>query len=74
MQIQANCPDIFVLDKKRREIILIEVGITSQDQLVTVETKKMHRYDIFANKLWQEYECRTHINIIPYVITWDRVV
>ncbi|KAI5169828.1 hypothetical protein PAEPH01_1032 [Pancytospora epiphaga] len=45
MQIQANRPDIFVLDKKRREIILIEVGITSQDRLVTVETKKMHKYN-----------------------------
>ncbi|KAI5177758.1 hypothetical protein PAEPH01_2497 [Pancytospora epiphaga] len=31
IKIQANRPDIFVLDKKRREIILIEVGITSQD-------------------------------------------
>ncbi|KAI5168773.1 hypothetical protein PAEPH01_0406 [Pancytospora epiphaga] len=44
MQIQANRPDIFVLDKKRREIILIEVGITSQDRLVTVKTEKMHKY------------------------------
>ncbi|KAI5173343.1 hypothetical protein PAEPH01_1904 [Pancytospora epiphaga] len=31
IKIQANRPDIFMLDKKRREIILIEVGITSQD-------------------------------------------
>ncbi|KAI5173366.1 hypothetical protein PAEPH01_1920 [Pancytospora epiphaga] len=38
MQIQANRPDIFVLDKKRREITLIEVGITSQNWLVTVGT------------------------------------
>ncbi|KAI5169408.1 hypothetical protein PAEPH01_0683 [Pancytospora epiphaga] len=45
MQIQANYPDIFVLDKKRREIILIKVGITSQDRLVTVETEKMHKYN-----------------------------
>ncbi|KAI5169719.1 hypothetical protein PAEPH01_0940 [Pancytospora epiphaga] len=45
IKIQANRPDIFVLNKKRREIILIEVGITSQDQLVTVETKKVHKYN-----------------------------
>ncbi|KAI5169412.1 hypothetical protein PAEPH01_0687 [Pancytospora epiphaga] len=45
MQIQTNRPDIFVLDKKRREITLIEVGITSQDRLVTVETERMHKYN-----------------------------
>ncbi|KAI5168587.1 hypothetical protein PAEPH01_0253 [Pancytospora epiphaga] len=41
MQIQANRPDIFVLDK----MVLIEVGITSQDRLVTVETEKMHKFN-----------------------------
>ncbi|KAI5169959.1 hypothetical protein PAEPH01_1127 [Pancytospora epiphaga] len=51
---------------------LIEVGITSQDRLVTVETEKMHKYDVLANKLGQEYGCRTRI--IPYVMTWDGVV
>ncbi|KAI5170468.1 hypothetical protein PAEPH01_1454, partial [Pancytospora epiphaga] len=45
IKIQANRPDIFVLDKKRREITLIEVGITSQDRLVTVETEEMHGYN-----------------------------
>ncbi|KAI5181089.1 hypothetical protein PAEPH01_2786 [Pancytospora epiphaga] len=41
MQIQANRLDIFVLDK----MTLIEVGITSQDRLVTVETEKTHKYN-----------------------------
>ncbi|KAI5176648.1 hypothetical protein PAEPH01_2411 [Pancytospora epiphaga] len=67
MQIGANRPDIFVLDKKRREITLIEAGITSQERLVTVETEKMHKYDILANKLGQEYGCRTCV--ILYVMT-----
>ena len=72
IKIQANRPDIFVLDKKRREIILIEVGITSQDRLQTVETEKKRKYDVLANKLGSEYECKT--KIIPYVLTWDGVV
>ncbi|KAI5177933.1 hypothetical protein PAEPH01_2512 [Pancytospora epiphaga] len=45
MQIQANRPDIFVLDKKRREITLIEVRTTSQGRLVTVKTEKMHKFN-----------------------------
>ncbi|KAI4293355.1 hypothetical protein PAPHI01_2629, partial [Pancytospora philotis] len=42
--IQANRPDILVHDKKRKEIILIEVGITGQDRLHTVETEKARKY------------------------------
>ncbi|KAI5169432.1 hypothetical protein PAEPH01_0707 [Pancytospora epiphaga] len=51
---------------------LMDMGITSQDRLVTVETEKMHKYDVHANKLGQEYGCRTRI--ISYVMTWDGVV
>ena len=65
-------PDIMVHDKKRREIILIEVGITGQDRLQTVETEKKRKYDVLANKLGMEYGCPTRI--IPYVMTWDGIV
>ncbi|KAI5169550.1 hypothetical protein PAEPH01_0804 [Pancytospora epiphaga] len=34
--------------------------------------EKMHKYDVLANKLGQEYGCRTRN--IPYVMTWDGVV
>ncbi|KAF7684795.1 hypothetical protein TCON_0030 [Astathelohania contejeani] len=38
--IKNNRPDIFIYDKKENEIILVEVGITSQDNLEIVETEK----------------------------------
>ena len=41
--------DIFVYDKKLREIILIEVGITSQDNLQTVEAENKRKYELLAN-------------------------
>jgi hypothetical protein len=72
IKIEANRPDIFILDKKRREIILIEVGITSQDRLHTVETEKKRKYDVLANKLGSEFKCKT--KTIPYVMTWDETV
>ena len=72
IKIDANRPDIFLYDKKRREIVLIEIGITSQDRLQTVETEKKRKYDVLANKLGLEYKCRTRI--IPYVMTWDGIV
>ncbi|KAI4293372.1 hypothetical protein PAPHI01_2646 [Pancytospora philotis] len=72
IKIDANRSDILVHDEKRCEIILIEVGITSQDRLVTVETEKTRKYDVLANKLGAEHRCKT--KIIPYVMTWDGVV
>ena len=72
IKLAADRPDIFILDKRRREIVLIEVGITSQDRLQTVETEKTRKYDLLANKLGLEYKCKTRI--IPYVMTWDGVV
>ena len=68
----ANRPDIVVHDKKRKVITLIEIGITSQDQLQTVESEKKKKYDILANELGAMHNCKTRI--IPYVLKWDGIV
>lgn len=70
--IKHDRPDIFVYDKKMNTITLIEVGITSQDQLQEVETEKKRKYDILANEISLLYKAKTRI--IPYVMTWDGVV
>jgi len=72
IKIQNNKPDIFIHDKKRKEIILIEIGITNQDLLQTVENEKMRKYDLLANELGMLYKCKT--KIIPFVMTWDGIV
>ena len=72
VKVAHDRPDIFVLDKRRREAMLIEVGITSQDQLQTVETEKAHKYDLLAGEIGMMYKCT--VKIIPYVMTWDGVV
>ncbi|KAF7683200.1 hypothetical protein TCON_1589 [Astathelohania contejeani] len=65
--IKNNGPDIFIYDKKENEIILVEVGITSQDNLQIVETDKKRKYDFLANELGLLYKAKT--KIIPYVMT-----
>lgn len=37
VKVQHNQSDIYVYDKKRKETVFIEVGITSQNQLDIVE-------------------------------------
>ena len=71
-KISANRPDLIIHDKKKKEIIFIEVGITSQDQLTIVENEKRRKYDVLANEMGAMHNCRTRI--IPYVITWDGIV
>ncbi|TBU11212.1 hypothetical protein CWI38_1319p0010 [Hamiltosporidium tvaerminnensis] len=72
VKIRNNRPDIFILDKKKNKITLIEVGITSQDSLQIVETEKLRKYDLLDNEVGLIYKCS--VEIIPYVMTWDGIV
>ena len=72
IKIQHNRPDLFVYDKKRKEITLIEVGITNLDLLTQVENEKTRKYDLIANEVAQIYKCK--VKIIPYVMTWEGLV
>ena len=62
-----NRPDLFVHDKKRKEITLIEVCITNLDLLTQVENEKSRKYDLIANELSLTFKCK--VKIIPYVMT-----
>ena len=53
ISISANKPDIIVIDIKKKEITIIEIGITCQNQLKTVETEKRHKYDVLSNHMGQ---------------------
>jgi hypothetical protein len=72
IKVQDNRPDLFVPDKRNNEIIIIEVGITSQDQLQKVEAEKYRKYDLLAKEFGILYKCSTRV--IPYVMTWDGMV
>ena len=57
---------------ERRKSTTIEIGITSQDQLQTVETTKLHKYEHLAGEIARMY--KHEVEIIPYVLTWDGIV
>ncbi|EQB62010.1 hypothetical protein NAPIS_ORF00406 [Vairimorpha apis BRL 01] len=62
-----------MLDKKELfyEILIVEVGITSFDNLRAVETEKKHKYDLLANHCGAMNGYKTRI--IPYVMTWEGI-
>ena len=72
VKIKYNKPDIVVIDKKSKEILIVEIGVTSIDNLQQVESKKLRKYDVLVNELGLIHECKTRI--IPYVLTWDGIV
>mgnify|MGYP001611896985 CR=1 FL=1 len=65
-------PDIIVVDKKKQAITIIEIGITSQDLLSTVEVEKTHKHDLLAGEMQLLH--KMPVKIIPYVMSWDGVV
>ncbi|XP_029657451.1 uncharacterized protein LOC115231609 [Octopus sinensis] len=71
-KVENNKPDIFVLDKMRNTITLIEIGITSQKKLKQVEVEKLHKYDLLASELGLIHKAK--VTIVPLVLTWDGVV
>ncbi|MEG2848334.1 MAG: reverse transcriptase family protein [Bacilli bacterium] len=71
-RIENNKPDIFLYDKIKNKIILIEVGITNLDKIKTVESEKYRKYDVLANELKCIY--KAEVEIVPVVLTWEGVV
>ena len=55
----VNRSDIVIHDKKKKMITIIEVGVTSQDQLQIVESEKKRKYDILANEMGAMHKCTT---------------
>jgi len=68
IKIKYNKPDIFILNKNKKEIFIIKVGITSFDKLRTIEVENNHKYDLLANHTGSLYKYKTEV--IPYVMTW----
>ena len=72
IKIQHDRPDIFVMDKKKNEITLIEIGITNLDILTQVENEKTKKYDLIKNELALSYKYK--VKIVPFVMTWNGMV
>lgn len=61
ININASRSDILIYYKKRLVITFTEIGITTPDRLLTIETKNKLQYHMFANKIRSENKCKTRI-------------
>ncbi|XP_029655888.1 uncharacterized protein LOC115229719 [Octopus sinensis] len=67
LKIQYKKPDIFIYGKRENLIWLIEVGVTSIDNLKSVEVEKLHKYDILASELQLIHKAK--VKLVQIVIT-----
>jgi hypothetical protein len=67
--IKHNKPDILIIDKRMREILIVEIGVTNMYKLKEVEEFKKQKYERLARELQGVYGYKTEV--IPFVITWD---
>ena len=70
--ISANKPDMVIYDHKKQTIEIIEVGITSINNLISTDYEKYKKYDKLANALAIKYKYK--VKIISYAITWDKTI
>ncbi|KAG0435865.1 Retrovirus-related Pol polyprotein from type-1 retrotransposable element R2 [Dictyocoela muelleri] len=69
--VRNNKPDIVVFDNEKELIYLIDIGITSIENLKKYEIEKVQKYRLLAKEMEQLYSKK--VIIVPYVITWDGV-
>ena len=72
-KLDYNRPDIFVLDYRKKEIIIVEIGVTNSETLVKVEIEKARKYQRLAEELKIIHGAKTAI-IVPIVLSWDGIV
>ncbi|KAG0435826.1 Retrovirus-related Pol polyprotein from type-2 retrotransposable element R2DM, partial [Dictyocoela muelleri] len=66
-----NKPDIIIFDNQKNIIYIIEIGVTSIENLKKYEVEKLHKYRLLGKEMEQMYGKR--VIIAPYVLTWDGV-
>ncbi|KAK1933286.1 hypothetical protein X943_003014 [Babesia divergens] len=68
-------PDIILAEEKKNRITVVEVGVTSQENLEQVEVEKKHKYEALKKQMeHHKWNKNTEIRLIPYVMTCDGLV
>eukprot|EP01067_Filipodium_phascolosomae_P003849 Filipodium_phascolosomae@DN2681_c0_g1_i3.p1 len=72
IHIEANRPDILVLDHQNKLIMIIEIGVTNATRLQQVEEEKKQKYETLLNELKAIYGYSGEV--LSYVISWDGIL
>ena len=65
--IQARRPDIIVIDKKKKEALIIDVAVPADTRVVEKEIEKIEKYQDLKREIVRLWELRTAM-VVPVVI------
>lgn len=69
----ANKPDICMIDKKNKILLIIDATIVKDDQVNTAYHQKITKYNDLMCKLKRQYQSKTY-DIIPVVISSNGLI
>ena len=66
-KIEARRPDIVFIDKKKREVVMIDVAIPGNDRVKEKELEKVEKYQLLKDEIAKVWHMRNVI-VMPVVI------
>ena len=67
-KIETRRPDIVFIDKKEREVVVIDVAIPDDDRVKDKELEKVEKYNLLKDEIAKVWRMRKVIIVIPVVI------
>ena len=66
-RVEARRPDIVFVDKKEREVVIIDVAIPGDDRVKDKELEKVEKYQLLKDEIAKVWQMRKVI-VVPVVI------
>ena len=66
-RVEARRPDIVFVDKKQREVVIIDVAIPGDDRVKDKELEKVKKYQLLKDEIAKVWQMRKVI-VVPVVI------
>ena len=73
IKLQSNKPDLLLIDKAKNFALIIEIGISSPQDLVLRESEKYRKYELLGDEVKAIYKLRK-VEVISLVFSWDGLV
>ncbi|CAH3130806.1 unnamed protein product, partial [Porites lobata] len=66
-KIEARRPDVVFIDKKKRQVVIIDVAILGDDRVKDKELEKLEKYQLLKDEIAKVWRMRKVI-VVPVVI------
>ena len=66
-KIEARRPDIVFIDKKEREVVIIDVAILGDDRVKDKELEKLEKYELLKDEIAKVW-CMRKVIVVPVLL------